>query len=147
MWCRKYLFVDNCSAYNWINIEFQILFSTCNFFFWQKYSAISPTPYFGEIWPVLSLICWKNCSAYRRINTGSNKLQNMIYQLHVQLMMMITRLANITRMYVYVPVLKKLILVSVAWVTSQYFYSSLDGMLDFHKVTPSHPTLNLQVPN
>ena len=38
----------------------------------------------------------------------------MIYQLHVQLMMVFTRLANITRMYVNVPVLKKLILVSVA---------------------------------
>ena len=43
---------------------------------------------------------------------------------------------NITRMYVYAPVLKKLILVSVAWVTSQYFYSSLDGMLDLRNVTP-----------
>ena len=48
-------------------------------------------------------------------------------------------------MYVYVPVLKKLILVSVAWVTSQYFYSSIDGMLDLHKVTLP-PPLNVQVP-
>ena len=29
-------------------------------------------------------------------------------------------------MYVYVPVLKKLILISVAWEISQYFYPSLD---------------------
>ena len=42
-------------------------------------------------------------------------------------------------MYVYVPVLKKLILVSVAGETSQYFYSSLDGMLGLHKGTPLHP--------
>ena len=54
--------------------------------------------------------------------------------------------ANITRMYVYVPVLKKLILVSVAWVISQYFYPSLDGMLDLHKGTPPppHPLLNIK---
>ena len=50
-------------------------------------------------------------------------------------------------MYVNVPVLKKLILVSVAWVISQYFYPSLDGMLDLHKGTPPpRLTLNLQVP-
>ena len=42
-------------------------------------------------------------------------------------------------MYVYVPVLKKLILVSVAWVISQYFYPSLDGMLDLHKGTATPP--------
>ena len=67
----------------------------------------------------------------------SNKLQNMIYQLHVELM--------ISKHYenVHVPVLK-----SVAWVTSQYFYSSLEGMLDLHEVTPPFPpTLNVQVPN
>ena len=39
--------------------------------FWRKYSAISSTPNLGEIWPVLSLICCKNRSAYRRINTVS----------------------------------------------------------------------------
>ena len=49
-------------------------------------------------------------------------------------------------MYVYVPVLKKLILVSVAWVISQYFYPSLDGMLDLHKGNPPppHPLLNIK---
>ena len=47
-------------------------------------------------------------------------------------------------MYVYVPVLKKLILVSVAWVISQYFYPSLDEMLDLHKGTPPHPLLNIK---
>ena len=35
----------------------------------NKYSAISRTPYLGENLPVLSLICWKNRSAYRQINT------------------------------------------------------------------------------
>ena len=44
-------------------------------------------------------------------------------------------------MYVYVPVLKKLILVSVAWVISQYFYPSLDEMLDLQKGTPPPPPL------
>ena len=62
----KFVFVDNRSAYGRINIK--ILFSTCKFF-WRKYSAISRTPNLGEIWPVLSLICCKNRSAYRRINT------------------------------------------------------------------------------
>ena len=60
--------VDNRSAYSQINIKFQILFSTRKFF-WRKYSAISRTPYLGEIWPVLSLICCKNRSAYKWINT------------------------------------------------------------------------------
>ena len=60
--------VDNRSAYSRINIEFRILLSTRKFF-WRKYSAISRTPYLGENLPVLSLICWKNRSAYRRINT------------------------------------------------------------------------------
>ena len=62
------MFVNNRSAYSRINIEFQILLSTRKFF-WRKYSAISQTPYLGENLPVLSLICWKNRSAYRRINT------------------------------------------------------------------------------
>ena len=37
LWCRKFVFVDNCSAYSWINIEFQILFSTRKFLFGRKY--------------------------------------------------------------------------------------------------------------
>ena len=49
-------------------VKFRILLSTRKFF-WRKYSAISRTPYLGENLPVLSLICWKNRSAYRRINT------------------------------------------------------------------------------
>ena len=50
-----------CSAYSRINYSRK--------FFWPKYLAISWTPYLGEIWPVLSLICSKNRSAYRQINT------------------------------------------------------------------------------
>ena len=40
-----------------------------NFFFLQKYSATSQTPYLVEITLVSSLINWcKNCSAYSQIN-------------------------------------------------------------------------------
>ena len=49
-------------------VKFRILLSTRKFFL-AKYPAISRTPYLGENLPVLSLICWKNRSAYRRINT------------------------------------------------------------------------------
>ena len=49
--------------------------------------------------------------------------------------------------YVYVPVLKELILVSVALRSdklSQCFYSCLDGMLSLRKVTPSPPPPNIK---
>ena len=60
--------VDNRSAYSRINIEFQILLSTRKFFL-AKILGYKLNPYLGENLPVLSLICWKNRSAYRRINT------------------------------------------------------------------------------
>ena len=108
-----------------------------------------------ESWRVLDLPYLSGCKArdpvpeilarnsllMKSLLLPNNKLQNMTN--HELQLMMITRLANIMRMYVYVPVLKKLILVSVAWVTSQYFYSPIDGMLDLHKINPSP---KLQVP-
>ena len=59
-----------CSDYSRKTLNFESC-SALLIFFWPIYSAISWTPYLSEIWPVLSLICRKNCSAYRQINTVS----------------------------------------------------------------------------